>query len=711
MAAPSRALSQGRGRHHAGIALVALTALLLAAAGISFYARSALVDDREFSARSASALDDADVRTVLADRVAGSLTRNVLPDAQALRPLLVRALAAAADTKVFRRLFTEAVRDRHRALIDGETTFSFQLPVGEGLLFEGFSRVAPRVAAAIPPDLRVPVLRLDPRNFELSAARALAGYAGWRWPLLLAALLSAAGCALVAGGARSALVHLGAAAAGGGLIVAAVVAGLGEYVVAQAAQAADLTESTERDAVRALWKALFSDLLTAALVATLGGAVVAALASKGLPDVDLSAGWERVRRATGAAGPWARSARAAVLIAVGAAIIFEPALVGRIVVLAAGLLIVAIGVAQLAALAPGGRAAPAGESGGDAGLLVLAGAVAAVLAATALVLVVVLPSPRAAPAGNAERAGSCNGSRALCERRLDDVVFPATHNSYAASEEPGWFFTNQRYGIERQLRDGIRAFLIDVHYGVRDERRGRIRTDLAYEGSSRNKVVQELSPRAVRTAERLAGRLGAGEVDGPRRLYLCHTLCELGAEPLDEQLAIFERFLEANPREVIILFVEPYVAVEDIESALDEAGLLEQAAQISRDDPLPTLAELIDADTRLVVLAEKDGGARPWYLDGFSFVQDTPLGATTPGGLRCRRNRGEADSPLLLVNHWIPPFPPAVSRNDQIAGRALQRRLERCQGVRGQLPNLVAVDFHERSGVVEAARRLNARKP
>ncbi len=689
---------------------MALTALLLAAAATSFYAQSALVDDREFGARAASALDDPDVRTVLADRVAGRLTRGVLPDAQALRPLLVRTLAAAADTGVFRSIFTEAVRDRHRALIDGETTFSFQLPVGEGLLFDGLSRVAPRAAAAIPPDLRVPVLRLDPRNFELSAARALAGFAGWRWPLLIAALLAAAGCAVLAGGVRGALLYLGAAAAGGGLIVAGLVAGLGEYVVAQAAQAVDLTESTERGAVRTLWMALFSDLLNAALVAALGGAVVAALASTGIPVLDLSAGWERVRRAAGSPGRLARFARAGVLIAVGAAIIFEPALLGRLVLLATGLLIVAIGVGQLAGPASDSQAAHSGEPGGNAGPLLLAGAVAAVLAATAVALVVVLPSPRAAPAESAAREGACNGSRALCERRLDDVVFPATHNSYAASEEPGWYFTNQRYGIERQLRDGIRAFLIDVHYGVRDEQSGRIRTDLDYEGSSRNKVVQELSPRALRTAERLAGRVGVQEVEGTRRLYLCHTLCELGAEPLDEQLAIFQEFLEANPGEVIILFVEPYVDVDDIESALDEAGLLEQAAQISRDDPLPTLEQLVDADTRLVVLAEKDGGARQWYLDGFSFVQDTPLGATTPSELRCRRNRGLADSPLFLVNHWIPPFPPSVSRNSRIAGRALQRRLGRCQRVRGQLPNLVAVDFHERSGVVEAARRLNERR-
>jgi hypothetical protein len=103
-----------------------------------------------------------------------------------------------------------------------------------------------------------------------------------------------------------------------------------------------------------------------------------------------------------------------------------------------------------------------------------------------------------------------------------------------------------------------------------------------------------------------------------------------------------------------------------------------------------------------------DGGARPWYLPAFSFVQDTPLGATSPAQLRCRRYRGDPDSPLLLVNHWIPPFPPSVTRNEEIGDGFLRRRLRRCELRRDLLPNLIAVDFYERSGVVEAARQLNA---
>ncbi len=682
-----------------------VAALLLAAAALSWYARSALVDGSEFSSRATAALDDSDVRTVLADHVVGGLTRSVVPDALVVRPLLVPAVAALADTTPFRRLFSRAIRDRHRALVNGETTFSFELPVGEGLLFEGLERVAPRAARAIPPDLRVPVLRLDPRNFELAGARFLVDFAGWRWPLLLAGLLAAGGAALLAGGLRGAVLYLGVTVAAAGLLVAGAVAGLGELVVSHAAHAVNLSDATERGAVRALWSALFADLRSVALVAALAGAVVAALASTRSPAVYLSAAWRWARRAADSSSRAARLARAAGLIALGSLILIEPALVGRVAVVALGVLVVLIGVAQLSVGRPEERPAAEPDS---ASPLLLVGAVAAALAVTGVAAALVLPGPGAAPAESAGPSRACNGLRSLCDRRLDEVVFAGTHNSYAAAEEPGWLFASQRHGIERQLRDGIRAFLIDIHFGVRDEESGRIRTDLAYEGSSRNKVVTELSPEALRTAERLAGHVGVGEVNGPRRPYLCHTLCELGAEPLDDQLELFGRFLEAHPREVVVLIVEPYVPVDVIERGLKDADLLSEAARMSPDEPLPTLRELLRADTRLVILAEMDGGARPWYLPAFSFMQDTPLGATSPARLSCRRHRGDPDSPLLLVNHWIPPFPPSVTRNEEIGDGFLRRRLRQCELRRDLLPNLIAVDFYERSGVVDAARRLNA---
>ena len=149
-------------------------------------------------------------------------------------------------------MFADALRQRHEALVEGERTFEFRLAVGDGLLFDALMAAAPNLAERIPPGLRVPVIRLDPRQFELDAARLVVDLAGWRWPLLVLALLAGTGAALLAGGARDALVSLGVAAAGAGLLVAALVAGLGEFVVSHAASAADIGDGRERAAIRAV---------------------------------------------------------------------------------------------------------------------------------------------------------------------------------------------------------------------------------------------------------------------------------------------------------------------------------------------------------------------------------------------------------------------------------------------------------------------------
>jgi hypothetical protein len=695
-------------RRRASVALVALTSFVLAGTALCGYTRWEIVDSQAFSSRAAAALDDREVRAVLADRIVDALTRRQAPNALVVRPVAVAAVAALADTPPFRRAFERAIRARHETLFAGDERFVLRLIPDDSLLADLAPIVFRKASTALGRDVGLPLVALDPREFELRAARGIAGFAGWWWPLVALSLLAAGACAALAASVRGALVSLGVALAGAGLLVAAAVAGLGAFVAAHAAQAVELSDESERRAVGALWAALFGDLRTAALFGAAGGAAVAALAT-GPPVADRLAATARRARATAATpGAWARRGRAVVMLALGAALLLEPALVVRIAAVAAGALLALVGVATLA----GGAVGPTQRaSGRPPSTLLLATVVAGVAAATVAAVALVLPAPRATIDGAASAgvAAACNGSAALCDRRLDQVVFPATHNSYAAARQPGWFFANQRYGIARQLRDGIRGFLVDVHYGVADPESGRIRTDLRAEGSSRNKVARELSPEALRTADRLVGRVGGGQLAGARRVYMCHTLCELGAEPLGEQLDIFGRFLAANPREVLVLFVEPYVAVDEIERGLRDAGLLSYAAALDRDRPLPTLRELLRSGKRLIVLAEQDGGTRPWYLEAFSFAQDTPYQAASAGEFSCRRYRGEADSPLFLINHWIATFPPSPRRNERVGARVLERRVRECERARGQLPNLIAVDFYERGEVVSIAERLNAR--
>ena len=76
---------------------------------------------------------------------------------------------------------------------------------------------------------------------------------------------------------------------------------------------------------------------------------------------------------------------------------------------------------------------------------------------------------------------------------------------------------------------------------------GRVRTDLAAEGSDRNKVAEQLPASALRVADRVAGGVGLGELKGTAEPFLCHTLCELGAEPLEQELKAVASFLKRQP--------------------------------------------------------------------------------------------------------------------------------------------------------------------
>ena len=61
-----------------------------------------------------------------------------------------------------------------------------------------------------------------------------------------------------------------------------------------------------------------------------------------------------------------------------------------------------------------------------------------------------------------------------------------------------------------------------------------------------------------------------------------------------DSLNDIHQFLDDNPGEVVILFIEPYVSPQDIEQVFKEAGGLDQmAAVLDRNAPLPTLGQLV----------------------------------------------------------------------------------------------------------------------
>jgi hypothetical protein len=127
---------------------------------------------------------------------------------------------------------------------------------------------------------------------------------------------------------------------------------------------------------------------------------------------------------------------------------------------------------------------------------------------------------------------------------------------------------------------------------------------------------------------------------------------------------------------------------------------------------------MISSGHRVVLMAENHAGGAPWYRDAYGDVlQETPYRFREPGELigakglarTCRPNRGSSDNPLFLMNHWVDTSPsPKPSNAARVnAYRPLLARARECERLRGQIPNLIAVDFYATGDLMRVVDKLN----
>ncbi|HTG85131.1 MAG TPA: hypothetical protein VL853_09980, partial [Gemmatimonadales bacterium] len=298
----------------------------------------------------------------------------------------------------------------------------------------------------------------------------------------------------------------------------------------------------------------------------------------------------------------------------------------------------------------------------------------------------------------------CNGASVLCDRRLDEVVFAGAHNAMGSATNPSWMFPNQDQNVAGLLRRGVRAFMLDVWDGnlVGD----RVKTLFAKE-EDRAKFEKAIGPEAFAAAMRIRDRMvGQG---GPVGLYMCHGFCELGAQPFDSALAQIKEFLVNRPSDIVMLILEDYSPPTEVAAAFERQGLMQYMYLGPSRGPFPTLRELVATDQRLIVMGEHQTDSLPWYHPAFETFQETPYTFHVPADFSCKPNRGDAKSPLFLINHWIETSPAPRPSNAVIvnAEGALLARAAECRKERGKLPNVIAVDFAATGDIVRAAAVLN----
>lgn len=670
-------------------ALAVLAAVALMTAVVAAYADREVFDADAFAAHAEEALRQPAVSAEVARRLTDAAIRAE-PDLVAIRPLVVSVAEGVVRSSAFGALVRGAVRDVHRSAFDADATTVTLTVADVGLLLaDALDSLRPDLAARIPDTLRV-ALTDRTSGVPLDVAQTAEDVHRLGWIALIAALALAA-AAIAVGGAgrgggtrRDVALRLGASV---GVVagLTAIAATLAPHVV---------TGDRAARAVLDVWL----EPLAARCWIIFGAALLLTTAAASLwrpPPLDAT--WARVRALAARMPP---PLRAFVAIAAGIVALAEPLVVVRVLVMAAGAVAVLWGTTallrQVAPTAPVQRRRVSLRP-----VVVGVGALLVGGAATAYAL-----------SGGAEpvKAGRCNGEAALCAKPLDQVAFLGTHNSMSADGEPGWLFPAQNAGITQQLDDGVRALLIDTHYGFQTPR--GVATDLERDSKSREKVVSELGEAFVQTAQRLRARIGFTG-DEPREIFLCHAFCEVGATRAIDALRGVHEWLVAHPEEVLILSIEDDTDARDTARLIRDSGLIREVYTGPATPPWPTLQQMIERNQRVLVLIENEPGDEPWMHRQDAVTQETPYHFATPAELAapdsCQENRGGDAGSLLLVNHWVDtsPAPRRTIAREVNAHAFLEARLQRCRRERGLLPNLVAVDFYRDGDALGTVRDLN----
>jgi len=495
-----------------------------------------------------------------------------------------------------------------------------------------------------------------------------------------------------------------------GLLLAALVP-LAQWVAGRRIADGQLSTAVQAAMGRAL-----ADLVSiGSWIAAYGVVAAAAAASMGerhqrlTPKraADVVSHWvERRRATTGGTVLLAGLAIFAALLLSG-----SPEFWARAIVFLAGLWLAYFGVTELLGLIR--RAAPAGERGPRSrvrrvGMVSGAVVVLVVLVTSGLVLTARHSARKADAAGQP----LCNGEASLCDLPLNLVLFPGTHNSMSSALYPGWLFAEHALTVEGQLDLGVRALLLDTHYGVPSASKvpgsetQLVLTDRASE--LQDPRQERADPAVAARADQLAARTPKAAATS-RGIYLCHARCELGATRFGDTLTNIKSWVDSHPDEVILIDLEDHTDPVETANAIAVSGLADRAYTRQKDKPLPTLGDMIRARKNVVIVAEVGGsGTPPWYHKAYDWLfQETPYSFDTVDQFNCAPNRGPSNAPMLLVNHWLSNHDPGVY-NKVNSREELTKRLRQCIAQRGRMPNIIAVDFSARGDLVGTVKVINA---
>ena len=214
---------------------------------------------------------------------------------------------------------------------------------------------------------------------------------------------------------------------------------------------------------------------------------------------------------------------------------------------------------------------------------------------------------------------ACNGLVVLCLRTYDNVTFPETHNAFSTHQDGIYYpASNHQTGLDAQWAAGMRAFMIDTHYET----------------------------------------LGDERVESVR---LCHgdddrgfSPCIYGNVDSVSWLSNLQSKMNENPRDVVTLLVENYVQPDHLLAVFEQANLREKMYLHTLNTPWPTLQEMIEQETNLVVFWEQGGdSSHPWVHDFLTYSWTTNYAEENTEDMNCDLLRGDVEQEVYHMNNWL----------------------------------------------------------
>ncbi|MEU9136615.1 phospholipase [Streptomyces sp. NPDC048404] len=279
------------------------------------------------------------------------------------------------------------------------------------------------------------------------------------------------------------------------------------------------------------------------------------------------------------------------------------------------------------------------------------------------------------------------------QRTLDQVTFLTAHNAYANGVDGGFappfvnFVPNQKRGIDQQLADGVRGFMLDLH-------------------------------------------------QTPDGAILCHNSCTLVSRPvaLWVDLQRMVDFLKRHPDQFVTVFLEDYVDPGVLRSELARVNGLSDVlyrpdATGVRENGWPKLADLTAAGHRLLIFTDHSRSSdesagltrdsfgvmyqREWTVENY-WSMGSGLGSSDwscysrwyDAGTNVPLTRTENGfRPLFVMNHFrdVTISGTAGTDNTKLADRA--RRF--CEPAARKKPNYLAVDRYDLGDPGSAVNTLN----